>query len=134
MLASSPSLRYLLAFMMALWSPVCMCRGEANGASAEPVSVHGHGDHDESAESHGHDGCPGHDHKKSGCECPHLTATVTKAGQDLQGVTPRATLWVQWACPDSIQPATHSAGCERPFGTVPRPPTALLRLHCALIV
>jgi hypothetical protein len=141
MLAASAAFRCFLVFVIALWTPVCLCRTSPGPAPAPP---HEH----VSAEALAHTCCrdpgdehrsgddrSGHDRHGTGCECHRLTATLVKAQAS------------QWACaaPILIVVAGDRDAALAPFprrfvgrgrleGPVGRPPTSLLRLHCALVV
>lgn len=137
MLARSAILRRLLAILIALWMPACLCQAETDAAApSHPVERGQHQDGDDGSDnpSDDHDHCPGHDHNKSGCECPQLTATLAKADQNLNGSLATIVAIVSWTHCDWPLPASRCVGCTRPFSAVPRPPTSLLRMHCALIV
>lgn len=137
MLARSVTFRSLLALLVAMWTPICLCAVGTDGAghdhAAEQVKPHGH-DHDSDDDSDDHDGCPGHDHNGSRCDCSQQSAALAKVDQTLKDSVVIAAMvvlpgWSQWP-----EPVGVVVGCTRPFGTVPRPPTSLLRMHCALTV
>ena len=151
MLARSTTFRYLLALLIALWTPFCLCQAAAGwpgehgaasegGAGPSPRSEHRHShdseDHSDNRGSEHHNGCPDRDHRNSGCECPQLTAALAKAEQSLKGSMfggPLAAI-LSWMPSNWLIPAGPDYGCSRPGPMAPRPPTSLLRLHCALTI
>lgn len=137
MLLRSATFRYLLALLMAIWSPVCLCQADAPAQSPEHAhsernTHHGHEDSDGPADHH--EGCPGHDHKGSSCDCPQLAATTAKADQAFKISFPQVIAILSWHESDWSVFSSNSLGCTRPIRAAPRPPTSLLGMHCALIV
>src|SRR5438093_11494004 len=69
----------VLALLMAVWSPVCLCSGGSRGAGhdaacdSEACPGH-HADHDIPDP-----GAPRDDHKGTGCECPQIPVTPGKS-------------------------------------------------------
>lgn len=139
MLQSSATFRYLLALVIAVWMPVCLCQqGESEPTpdhTIEPARHHDH-DHDQDSDDDDdhHDGCPGHDHKGTGCDCSQQTAVLDKAESTLKHSVVVATLISLSSWDHLVVPVGDVVGSSRPMAAVPRPPTTLLRLHCALNV
>ena len=137
MIAGSATSRYLLALIMALWLPVCLCHPSDDGqvpALAELPGGHDHGHGDPSDSDDHHDGCPGHDQQGTGCDCPQPAASVQKAETTLKAAGASAVIAQQPAGRQFLVLAGRSTACTRPTGVVPRPPSSLLRMHCALTV
>lgn len=137
MLVRSATFRYLLALLMAIWSPMCLCQSNAAADAPDHTQSQStqHHDQEESDDSsHHHDGCPGHDHKGSKCDCPQLTATTAKTDQAFKVSFPQVIAILSWHESDWTVFSSKSLGCTRPIRAAPRPPTSLLGMHCALIV
>ena len=137
MLARSSTFRCLLALLIALWSPMCLCSSGADepGPNHASEQTKTHGCCPESNQDGDHHGrCPGHDHKGSGCTCPQLTATLVKADQLAKACGELTVIVVYPVGCDMPAPHDPLADCVRLSTAVPRPSTSLLRMHCALIV
>lgn len=146
MLARSPTFRWLLVLVMALWTPVCLCNSHADDCGDDHGDQHvkthdckhdsGDSDHSNDIEedSDHHDGCPGHDDKGKGCDCSQLTATLVKGEQLLKSSVAIAAIVAFPDVHDWLAPLSCVAGCTRPVWVVPRPAPSLLQMHCALIV
>lgn len=149
MVYRSPGFRLVLALLMAVWSPLCLCQthaeaagrnepSPANHASSEGHSHHGHehgGGHDEDAPADRPDdgpGAPCHEHDGPGCDCPELSATGPKPDQSLKLTVAPLVAVVQWLVSPMSVP--HQVAFRRDTDAVPRSPTTLLGMHCALIV
>ena len=145
--------RLLLTVMLAAAIPLCCCRGEmlASLLGGEPhkctvshaTADHGHTSHGHSHQhgsGHGKSGC-GHDapepcNDEGPCDCAHqgdikslpdAPTSVKDSGGVLVTVLPELSVG------RSGVPLTNFR-LRRLSEAVPRPPTSLLRQHCALIV
>lgn len=161
--ASNIVLRWVLAGFLTLVPSVCRCHLGLHQHDEQPSAVYGpahaHGHHTEPHDAQSCRHGPGehrgpHDHDGAGqrcednavvlswllcehgpheCNCPPLRSIVQKV-DDLHGNMSVAMLAPAplGAHDDSSWPMMQ-ARCTSGEG-IPRPPTALLRLHCALIV
>lgn len=154
MMGPHGTIRWLLAGYMALLMPLCCCYGSVAPESCEPAdesTVHSQGHHErehgERASKHdgGHEhqapaddqhkcdpSCPGHDNGSCDCGCDnpgHRTFAVEKpASIDASlGFSHVVPSWLTRALSEQVR-------SNRPATCPPRPPTSLVRMHCALIV
>ena len=148
------TIRLLLAGYMAFLMPLCCCYASSASERCAPVDEsnvqsqtvreHDHGEH-----AHEHDGghdrqspaddhdqcdpsCPGHDDGSCDCGCDtpgHRFFAVEKP------VSIDASLGLSHVVPALLTPAlSEQVRPKRPATNPPRPPTSLVRMHCALIV
>ncbi len=154
MMGPHGTVRWLLAGYMALLMPLCCCYASSAAECCTPAdestvrsqAPHEH-DHAERAPKHdgGHDHqapaddqnkceptCPGHDNDSCDCGCDnpgHHSFTVEKsASNDASlGFSLVVLPWLTPLLNEQVRPNT-------PATNPPRPPTSLVRMHCALIV
>ena len=154
MMGPHGTIRLLLAGYMALLMPLCCCyassaaecctRAAESAVRSQAHHEHEHGErapkhdggHDHQAPADGHHdcdpSCPGHDEGSCDCGCDnpgHHSCTVEKpASIDASlGFSHVVLPWLALAL-------TKQVGPNRPATNPPRPPTSLVRMHCALIV
>lgn len=144
MLARSALFRLLLALLMATWAPVCLCRSHAEAAPTDDGAklehaLHGHhhnGDrhehHHGSPPSEDREHAPCHDHEGPGCSCPQVTVTPQKAPQTLKLTLAPLVRLIEWLAVDAFP--VRLVAFYHDSNAVPRPPSTLLGMHCALIV
>ncbi len=148
------TIQWILAGYLALLMPLCCCF--ASGATercapaddsnvlSQTVREHDHGElahqhdggHDRQTPADHHDqcdpSCPGHDDGSCDCGCDapgHHAFTIEKsASVDTSlGFSHVLVPWLTLAPSEQVRP-------NRPATNPPRPPTSLVRMHCALIV
>jgi len=145
--------RFLLTAMLVVAIPLCCCRGQMwsslfTAASVCSESHAGGGSH--GGVAHGHADEHGSDHRSAGCgnedrepcdddgpcDCghqrdikslPEAPTSIAAGSTALVAILP--------ALDGAISPAIRmNARTRLPLEAAPRPPTTLLRLHCALII
>ena len=154
MMGPHGTIQLLLAGYMALMMPLCCCYASSAAecctrADESTVRLQAHHEHDHGEHAHKHDGghqhqtpaddhqkcdpsCPGHDNGSCDCGCDnpgHRSFTVEKpASLDMTlGFSPVVLPWLTPRLNEQVRP-------NRPATNPPRPPTSLVRMHCALIV
>lgn len=150
MAARGRTFRLVLALLMAVWSPVCLCQrshtlAAARGPSQEVVRSHHDGadehhhrvdatDPHQPSDENGEPGAPCHDHDGPGCECSKLAPANVKPKQGLKATISQLVVTLQWSLFEPVRPGAVVAPLIRDSNPAPRPPTTLLGMHCALIV
>jgi hypothetical protein len=156
MMGPHGTIRLLFAGYMALLMPLCCCYASVATERCAPADEstvrsqvpheHDHGEH-----AHEHDGghehqaptddrhkcdpsCPGHDNGSCDCGCDdpgHRFFTVEKpASIDMTlGFLPVVLPWLTPPLNEQVRVRP-----TRPATNPPRPPTSLVRMHCALII
>ncbi len=154
MMGPHGTIQLLLAGYMALLMPLCCCYASVATECCIPadesaVRLQARHEHDHGEHAHEHDGghqhqaptddhhkcdpsCPGHDEGSCDCGCDnpgHRSFTVEKpASIDASlGLSHVVFPWLTLAVIEQVGP-------NRPATNPPRPPTSLVRMHCALIV
>ena len=154
MIGPHGTIRWLLAAYMALMMPLCCCYASVAAESCAPAEEsnvqaqmgheHNHGErapkhdggHDHQAPADDHHkcdpSCPGHDDGSCDCGCDnpgHHSFTVEKpASIDASiGFSPVVLPLLTLALSKQVR-------INEPATNAPRPPTSLVRMHCALIV
>ena len=138
--------RWLMAVYIGLLMPMCCCYTSASaGSPATPDSLHDHAEHvhdhghpakhDDQAAGNNHDpDRPGSGQHDGSCDCGCV-------GPDHQAFTVEKPVGLDWTV-QAVQPSIgivlqaprRSLPLIRSAAPAPRPPTSLLRLHCALVV
>ena len=154
MMGPHGTLRWLFAVYMALLMPLCCCYASSaveccTPADESTVRSQGHHEHEHGERAPKHDGghdhqapaddhyqcdpsCPGHDNDSCDCGCDnqaHRFFTVEKSApiDTSLGFSHVVLPWLTLALSEQVGP-------NRPATNPPRPPTSLVRMHCALIV
>ena len=148
------TIRWLLAVYMALLMPLCCCYASSaaecctpadeSNVQSQTVREHDHGEyahehdggHDRQTPAEDHDqcdpSCPGHDDGSCDCGCdnPGLHSFTVEKPASIDASIGFSLVVLPWLTPrlnEQVRP-------NRPATNPPRPPTSLVRMHCALIV
>ena len=148
MRARSTPFALLLALLMVLWQPLCLCQGSEGegghshgGVAHAPAASHHDGggsleDHDQANSAHDDDGggAPCDDHE-GGCDCSKLLATVGKATEAgaFGAHTPTHAAAV-WMASDLTRPCSVERRGIREVSGEGLPPPPLLKLYRVLLI
>lgn len=154
MMGPHGTIRWFLAGYMALLMPLCCCYASAAAescAAADESTVRSQGHHERehgaraSRHDRGHEhqapaedhhkcdpSCPGHDNGACDCGCDnsgHHSFTVQKP-TSIDTSLGFSHVVLPWLTSPLTEPVRPNRSATNP----PRPPTSLVRMHCALIV
>ncbi len=152
MMTGSSPIRFAVTILLVVAIPFCCCNyrsllggcrpcGGALPSEELPVTkvaqhhCHGGHEHGDGSQTDGESPAPSTPEKKHDCKCDKNEGkmlTVEKTTVELPD--PVAVAVLTWSSVADLSPDVHHLVALRDFSRAFRPPTSLLRMHCALIV
>lgn len=134
MVTRAATLRLLLALVVALWTPPCLChgaRGDAPHAAQAAAASHTRCGRCPAPDRQ----APGHDHNRGTdpCDCPETAAAAPAHGDLTHAQALHAPILFARRAPEPA-PAPRALPAAAVRRIHKRPPATLLDLHCALVV